>query len=216
MVKLSDVSYRYPTGNGVSQISFDINSGDFILLVGKTGAGKTTLFRLLSLEHYPDSGEIELEQFYSSTIKRRHLPKWRRRLGIVYQDTRLLPDRTLLENVRLSALCDNSLTASPKKRALRVLNQVGLSHKLHSAPTSLSAGEQQRAGIARAIVNEPFVLLADEPVSHLDSETSGEIIELLHHLNLSGTSMLIATHQPERFESLNPRIITLDDGRMVS
>lgn len=216
MVKLSNVSYRYAVGNGVNRISFDIKSGEFILLVGRTGAGKTTLFRLISLELYPDSGEIELEQFNSSSIKRSQLPKWRRRLGIIYQDTRLLPDRTLLENVSLAALCDSSLRTKQKKRALRVLNQVGLSHKIHSAPTSLSAGEQQRAGIARAIVNEPFVLLADEPVSHLDSETSGEIIELLHRLNLNGTSMLIATHQPELFQHLNPRIITLSDGRMVT
>jgi cell division transport system ATP-binding protein len=216
MIKLLNVTYRYPDSVGVEQVSFEINSGEFILLVGKPGAGKTSLFRLLSLELYPDSGEIRLEQFNSNNIKRRHLSTWRKRLGVVYQDTRLLTDRSVLENVKLAAMCEPSLQEKPKKRAMRVLAKVGLSHKLHHSPQTLSAGEQQRAGIARAIVNEPFLLLADEPVSHLDSETSNEIIDTLAHLNRAGTAMLIATHQPERFSSLNPRIITMDRGKVIS
>ncbi len=216
MVKLLNVTYRYPSSGGVEQVSLEINSGEFILLVGKTGAGKTSLFRLISLELFPDSGEMSLEQFNSSKLKRRHLPVWRRRLGVVYQDTRLLTDRSVLDNVKLAAMCEPSLQEKPKKRAMRVLAKVGLSHKLHHSPQTLSAGEQQRAGIARAIVNKPFLLLADEPVSHLDSETSSEIIDLLSQLNRAGTAMLIATHQPERFSSLNPRTITMDQGRVIS
>jgi len=219
LIKLLNVSYSYPGGKGVQNISFDIMNREFTLLVGKTGAGKTTLFRLISQELYPESGDIQLEWhdrfFQSSKLKRRDLPKWRRALGIVYQDDRLLQDRTVLENLKLAAMCDRSLTGSPKARALDALGLVGLLHKQHSFPSELSAGEGQRVAIARGIVNEPFALLADEPVSHLDKETSDDIIELLRGLNNAGTAMLIATHQPERFEQCKPRIIRIDAGRVV-
>jgi len=185
------------------------------MLVGKTGAGKTTLFRLISLELVPTSGEIMLDIFKSSELKRSRLPQWRRRLGIVHQNFRLLDDRSVLDNVRLAASCEKSLPARPKKRSLRALAGVGLTHKLHSNPRELSTGEQQRTALARAIVNEPFLLLADEPVSNLDVETSGEIIELLKKVNRAGTAILVATHQPERFSSCNPRVLQLETGKLV-
>ena len=215
MVKLLNVTYHYRQGEGVDKISLAIDKGEFVLLVGRTGAGKTTLFRLIAMELSPEMGEIQLEQLRSTAIRPRHLPHWRRRLGIVYQDMKLLHDRSILDNVRLAALCERSLSEKTKPRALRALARVGLSHKMHHHPSQLSAGEQQRAAIARAIVNEPFVLLADEPVGHLDVETACEIVELLSRLNSAGTAMLIATHQPERFRSLSPRIVKMERGRIV-
>ncbi|NQU06240.1 MAG: ATP-binding cassette domain-containing protein [Calditrichaeota bacterium] len=219
MVKLLNVTYRYNGGSnglsGVFGITLDIAPGEFVMLVGKTGAGKTTLFRLISLELVPTSGEIMLDIFKSSELKRSRLPQWRRRLGIVHQNFRLLDDRSVLDNVRLAASCEKSLPARPKKRSLRALAGVGLTHKLHSNPRELSTGEQQRTALARAIVNEPFLLLADEPVSNLDVETSGEIIELLKKVNRAGTAILVATHQPERFSSCNPRVLQLETGKLV-
>lgn len=215
MVKLLNVSYRYNGSHGVEGINFSVDSGEFVLLVGKTGAGKTTILRLISMELTPDSGEIILENTRSSQLKKSMLPAWRRRIGIIYQDFRLLNDRSILENVRLSAACELNLKKKPKARALMALSRVGISHKQHSFPGELSTGEQQRTAIARALVNEPFVLLADEPVSNLDSETSGEITEMLYRANQIGTAMIIATHQPERFSSFDPRIYTIENGTVI-
>lgn len=214
-LKLLNITYNYSDLSGVSGISFEVNSGAFTLIVGKTGAGKTTLLKLISLEIVPFSGEIILEKMRSSEIKPRLLPKWRRRIGIIYQNFRLLSDRSVLENVRLAAVCERNLPGRPKRRALKALARVGLSHKVHSFPNELSTGEQQRTAIARAIVNEPFLLLADEPVSNLDEETAVEIIELLQKLNQAGTTMLVATHQPERFTSYCSNTLKLDRGRLV-
>jgi len=215
LIKLLNVDYQFNGSSGVSGISFEVKPSEFVLMVGKTGAGKTTLLKLISLELIPASGEIFLEKFRSSEIKPSTLPFWRRQLGIVYQDFRLLRERTALENVRLAAACERNLPNRPKKRSLKALAKVGLSHKIHSYPDELSTGEQQRITIARALVNEPFLLLADEPVSNLDEETSKEIIELLQKLNQAGTAMLVATHQPERFTPCQPRTIRIKEGRIV-
>jgi len=216
MVKLLNVSYYYRGENGVGGITLEVAPGEFVLLTGKTGAGKTTLIKLISLELFPVTGEISLERFRSRDLKRRNLSRWRKRIGIVYQDFKLLRDRSILDNVRLAAYCETNLPGSSKTRALRALANVGLSHKLHSRPDQLSTGEQQRAAIARALVNEPFVLLADEPVSNLDGETASGIVELLQRVNQAGTAMLIATHQPERFDSCSPRVLRMERGRLAA
>lgn len=214
MVKLLNVTYRYTKNSGVENISFDVGIGEFVLLVGKTGAGKTTLFKLISLELAPQSGEIRLERYRTREIKPRHYPLWRRRLGIIFQDMCLLNDRSTLENVRLGAICGKNISGTPQKRALQVLGRVGMSHKIHQNAGELSAGEQQRTAIARALVNAPFLILADEPVSHLDSGTAREVIDLLSQVNAGGTALLVATHQPERFEGAATRIIVLDKGHL--
>jgi len=213
MVRLLNVTYEHPGGGGVRGVTLELKPGELLLLVGRTGAGKTTILRLISLELRPDSGEITLERFRSSEIKPRLLPQWRRRLGIVYQDLRLLEDRTALDNVLLAAHCEPNLHEKPRERAVKVLANVGLASKIHSFPHEISAGEQQRAALARAIVNEPFVLLADEPLSHLDPATSEDIVAQLRRVNQAGTAVIVATHQPERFDILRPRIIRLEDGR---
>lgn len=217
MVKLLNVTYRYNSGtdvSGVNGVSLEVKPGEFVMLVGRTGAGKTTLFRLISMQLIPNAGEIILDSLRSSEIKARFLPVWRRRLGIIHQNFRLLGDRDILENVRLAAVCEKNLPESPKKRSLKALASVGLSHKLHSRPDELSTGEQQRTAIARALVNEPFLLLADEPVSNLDVDTSTEITDLLRRVNHAGTAILVATHQHERFSSCKPRVLRLEAGRL--
>jgi len=213
MVRLLNVTYKHQGGGGIEGVTLEVKAGELVLLVGRTGAGKTTILRLISLELKPDSGEIYLERFRAGDIKPRLLPHWRRRLGIVYQDLRLLGDRTALDNVLLAAHCERNLPGKARDRAVKVLSNVGLASKLHSYPHELSAGEQQRAALARAIVNEPFVLLADEPLSHLDAATSEDIVAQLRRVNQAGTAVLVATHQPERFESLRPRVIRLEGGK---
>lgn len=215
MVKLLNVSYSYNGSVGVNGITLEIVPGELVLLIGRTGAGKTTLIRLISLELFPDSGEIILGRFRTTELRGGQFPSWRRRIGVVFQDLRLLKDRTALENVRLAACCERCLQSGSKARALRSLASVGLSHKLHGFPDELSAGEQQRTAIARALVNEPFVLLADEPVSNLDRETAADIVALLQKVNQGGTAVLVATHQPERFENCRSRLLCLDQGRLV-
>ena len=216
LLKLLNVTYQHNNGGGgVQGVSFEIEPCEFVLLVGRTGAGKTTIMRLLSMELAPMAGEISFAQYKSSAIKPKQLPCWRRRLGIVYQDFRLLKDRTALENVRLAAFCERNLPGKPRHRALKSLARMGLSHKLHCRPDELSMGEQQRTALARSLVNEPFLLLADEPVSNLDEQTAVELIEYLRRVNQAGTAMLVATHQPERFISCAPRTIRVEKGRLV-
>jgi cell division transport system ATP-binding protein len=199
----------------VEGISLEIGAGEFVLLVGKTGAGKSTLLKLISLEIFPETGDIILDHHHARGLGRGQRPLWRRRLGIVHQDLRLLTDRSVLESVRLTACCESSLPGRPKSRALKVLAKVGLAHKLHCMPGEISTGEQQRAAIARALVNEPFLLLADEPVSNLDSQSAESVVEVLRRANKAGTAMLVATHQPERFADGGARVVRLDGGRVA-
>ncbi|MFH0765095.1 MAG: ATP-binding cassette domain-containing protein, partial [Calditrichota bacterium] len=136
--------------------------------------------------------------------------------GIMFQDFHLLPDRSAYDNVLLTAICESRLPEKPRSRTIRALNSVGLASKVEEYPQRLSTGEQQRVALARAIVNEPYVLLADEPVSNLDGQTSAEIIEVLRRINRAGTAVVVATHQPERFEICRPRVLRLENGRMVN
>ncbi len=214
LVKLRNVSFQYSPGEGIYGASINIARGDFVLLVGRTGSGKTTLMKLMSMELQPASGEICLLDLRSSRLKRKHYPEWRRQLGIVYQDLRLLDDRTILDNIKLVASFESRLPGSPKSRAKYILSKVRLSHKSKCYPGSLSLGEQQRVAIARALVNQPYVLLADEPTSSLDSDTAKEVIDILHEINHSGTAVVIATHQPDLFNDCHPRIFSLNDGRL--
>ncbi len=214
VLNMLNVSYHYQNRRGVGGISMKIGKGELTLLVGRTGSGKTTINKLIARELVPDSGEIILMNLRSSNLKRKEFALWRRHLGIVFQDLRLLNDRNVFENVRLAAECETRLPSSAKARSLRVLNRVGMAHKIQDPPSELSTGEQQRVAIARALVNEPLLLLADEPVSNLDTETSSEIIEILNQVSLFGTSVIVATHQPERFIKYNPRILRMDNGTL--
>lgn len=193
----------------------EVHPGEFVLVTGGTGAGKTTLLRLIYLDLKPDSGEIVLDDLAHHQARGKRLALWRRKLGLVSAEHPILPDRTVLDNLRIAAECCPKGSLSARARALRALALVGMAHKLHSMPEWLSSGERQRVMLARALVNEPEVVLADEPITSLDGPQAAEIVELLARLNLAGTAVLLATHQPERFRACRPREIRLSEGRVV-
>ncbi|MFN3821285.1 MAG: cell division ATP-binding protein FtsE [bacterium] len=215
VLQLRGIVYRAPGSQFELKVDqFALPWGSFSLVVGRTGAGKTTLLKLINLLLTPLQGEVIFYRFRTSELSSKERCLWRKRLGWIPQETELLYDRTVLENILLTARCDTAIRESPKRRALQALSQVGLAHKLHRLPQNLSGGERQRVAIARALVNQPFLIVADEPVAHLDSQTSHEIADLLYRINLSGTAVLIATHQPERFSHLNPQIWHMENGRL--
>ena len=175
-------------------LNFKVNDGEFVFVTGPTGSGKSTLLRLIYMDIFPNRGKVIVGRFDSRKIKKRQIPYLRRRLGIVFQDFKLLDDRNVFENVAFALYLTGAKRKEINRKVLMALTEVGLSHKKNSMPDELSGGEQQRVAIARAIVNEPFLILADEPTGNLDPDTSTEIIELLKRINLRGTSIIMATH----------------------
>ena len=175
-------------------MNFKVNDGEFVFVTGPTGSGKSTLLRLIYMDIFPNRGKVIVGRFDSRKIKKRQIPYLRRRLGIVFQDFKLLDDRNVFENVAFALYVTGAKRKEINRKVLMALTEVGLSHKKNSMPDELSGGEQQRVAIARAIVNEPFLILADEPTGNLDPDTSTEIIELLKRINLRGTSIIMATH----------------------
>ena len=217
MIKLTNVSKRYPSGNlALDNVSLDIDKGEFVFIVGSSGAGKSTLMRLLLREETPTSGRVIVNGRNVGEMKRRDIPYFRRTLGVVFQDFRLLKDRTVFENV---AFAQRVVGASPRKireEVPRMLKLVGLSSKYKSCPQQLSGGEQQRVAIARALINRPEVLLADEPTGNLDHENAAEIMKLLERINALGTTVVVVTHSQEMVDQMGKRVITLNKGRLVS
>ncbi|MCA9753056.1 MAG: ATP-binding cassette domain-containing protein [bacterium] len=215
MISLSNVGKEFRRGRwGVRDVSFAIRKGEFVLLTGSSGAGKTTLMKLLSFEEKPSEGELILEGRTNGKLKKRELPLLRRRIGMVFQDFRLLPDRSVYENVAFVLKATGS-TKGIDRRVLRALAAVGLSGRGDSLPGELSGGEQQRVGIARAIVNDPFVVLADEPTGNLDDRNKREIFQLLKKIAAGGTAVLVATHDLSVAREFRARMLVLDQGRLV-
>ncbi len=194
MVEFQNVSVWFGDNLVFKNLNFKVNDGEFVFIAGPTGSGKSTLLRLIYMDILPNRGKVIVGKFDSSRIKRKQIPYLRRRLGIVFQDFKLLEDRNVFENVALALHVTGARKKEVNKKVLTALAEVGLSHKKNNMPEELSGGEQQRVAIARAIVNEPFLILADEPTGNLDPETSIEIIELLKKINLRGTSIIMATH----------------------
>jgi cell division transport system ATP-binding protein len=216
IVRLSNVTREYPrAGAALKDVTFELNKGEFVFLVGHSGAGKSTLLKLLSMEERPSSGEVRVSGYSSKSIKAREIPKLRRRLGIVFQDFRLLPDRTAEQNVAFAL----EVTGTPRNqigpKVSRLLTQVGLASKATSYPHELSGGEQQRVAIARALVNDPFLLLADEPTGNLDDRATHAIYLLLREINARGTAVLMATHDVAMIQRANQRFIELEKGELV-
>ena len=183
MLHFFNVSFQYKYGYGVSNLSFSVENGEFVFLVGPSGAGKTTIFKLINLELFPQTGNIVLGDRNSIYLRKKDIPYIRRRLGIVFQDFKLLPEKTVYDNVAFAMRVVGASGRRIKRRVLEVLKDVGLSHKKLKMPGELSGGEQQRVAIARALVNEPYLLLADEPAGNLDQETAYETMKLLERLN---------------------------------
>ena len=209
MIEFKNVSKVYDNGSvALDDVCLTINDGEFVLVCGHSGAGKSTLFKLLTHEVVLD--------FDVTRMKRSKIPKLRRKLGVVFQDFRLLPNKTVAENIAFALEVIEEKPKIIKEKVSHVLDLVGLSEKANDLPEDLSGGEQQRVAIARAIVNRPTVLIADEPTGNLDPDTSKDIVELFKHINNFGTTVIMVTHNMDLVSYLNKRVIRLKDGRVQS
>ena len=209
-----DKKYRRST-TAVRDINVKVNQGEFVYIVGPSGAGKSTFIKLLYREEKATAGTIKVGKFDLNKLRRRDIPMLRRSIGVVFQDYKLLPKKTVFENVAYAMQVIGEKPRDIKKRVPEVLDLVGLKHKMRSFPHQLSGGEQQRVAIARAIVNNPKVLIADEPTGNLDPEISWEIMQLLERINLQGTTILMATHNKQIVDTLRHRVIAIENGRIV-
>ena len=216
VVEFKDVTKVYDGGVvAVEQASLRVGRGEFVFLVGPTGCGKSTCIRLLLKELEPTKGEISIAGRTLGEIPRKRVPFLRRNLGVVFQDYKLLPNRTVYDNVAYSLQVIGESRQEIRRKVPDILRLVGLSTKLHSYPTELSGGEQQRVSIARAFVNHPPLLLADEPTGNLDPETSIGIMQLIYRINRTGTTVIVATHDKEMVDKMRRRVIELRDGRII-
>ena len=209
-----DKKYRRST-TALRDINVKVNQGEFVYIVGPSGAGKSTFIKLLYREEKATAGTIKVGKFDLNKLRRRDIPMLRRSIGVVFQDYKLLPKKTVFENVAYAMQVIGEKPRDIKKRVPEVLDLVGLKHKMRSFPHQLSGGEQQRVAIARAIVNNPKVLIADEPTGNLDPEISWEIMQLLERINLQGTTILMATHNKQIVDTLRHRVIAIEKGRIV-
>ena len=214
MISISDVTVQFGDQTVLNQVSLQIKPGDFLFLVGLTGAGKSTLLRLMYMDILPTKGVVTVGKYMSSNIEEREKPYLRRTLGIVFQDFRLLEDRNVFDNVAFSLHVTGVKRKEIKRRVLYSLAEVGLSHLRRKMPHELSGGEQQRVVIARALVNNPNVLLADEPTGNLDPGTSFEIVQLLKNINTRGTAVVMATHNYDLVRRMNERIVQVKNGKV--
>ncbi len=215
MIELKDVCYSVKGELILEDINLVVEAGDFVSILGPSGAGKSTLLNLMHMKIFPVSGYLRVIEYNISNVSPKHIPLLRRKVGMVYQDFKLLEDRDAYENIAFALWATGVRRKTIKKRVLYVLAEVGLSHKRYSQVTKLSGGEQQRVSIARALVNEPYILLADEPTGNLDPETSHEIIELLKRINQKGTAVVMATHKSDIVDTLPGITYRLNQGRMV-
>lgn len=213
MIQFFNVTKTYPNGvKALNDISLTIEKGDFVFLVGPSGAGKSTLIRLLYREELPDRGQILLKGKSITRLKPKEVPFLRRSIGVIFQDFKLLAERTAFENIAFTLQVIETPTKEIERKVMKVLEQVGLKGKAERYPHQLSGGEQQRVAVARAIVNNPDLIVADEPTGNLDPDTSWEIMDLLNNINKKGTTIVMATHARELVDQMKKRVIALEMG----
>jgi cell division transport system ATP-binding protein len=216
IIEFRGVSKRYPSGDvGLDQATLAVDRSEFVFLVGATGSGKSTVMRLLLKEVDPTEGTIRVAGHDLSEIVRKRIPYYRRNLGVVFQDFKLLPSRTVYDNVAYALQVTGRSRKEIRAKVPDILRLTGLSLKLHNYPDQLSGGEQQRVSIARAFVNHPPLLLADEPTGNLDPETSIDIMRLLYRINRTGTTVLVATHDQAMVDKMRRRVLELSEGRII-
>lgn len=217
MIDFIDVSKTYPNGtHALHDVTLNIAKGEFVFIVGASGAGKSTFLKLIMREESPTSGEIIINDKRTSKLKRRQIPYLRRHMGIVFQDFRLIDKMNVFDNVAFAMRAVGESTSTIKKRVPYVLDLVGLKDKMKDKPSELSGGEQQRVSLARALVNNPEIIIADEPTGNIDPEMSHEIIELLNEINARGTTVLIVTHEHDLVREFGKRVILIEHGTIKS
>lgn len=216
MIQLTNVSKIYSNGaRALVDISLKIDKGEFVFLVGPSGAGKSTLIRLLYREELPTRGQVTMNGKNLIRMHEREVPQLRRNIGVVFQDFRLLPTKTVFENVAFALEVIGVGRREVQKRTMAAIELVGLGKKEKAFPNELSGGEQQRVSVARAIVNNPALLVADEPTGNLDPETAWDIMELLHNINRRGTTVVMATHARDIVDQMQKRVIAIEDGKVA-
>jgi cell division transport system ATP-binding protein len=217
MIELENVTMTYPGGmTALKDVNINIEKGEFVFIVGSSGSGKTTLIKLLLKELDPTSGDIRVAGYNYRTIKKRNIPKVRRKIGVVFQNFRLLKDRTIYENIAFAQRVIQTPARYIRRRVPAMLTLVGLADKYKSYPKELSGGEQQRVAMARALVNNPDIILADEPTGNLDPKNSQDIMDLLDDINKRGTTVVVVTHNREIVNEMKKRVITLKKGVVIS
>ena len=218
MIEFRNVSkyYENTSTDAIKNISLKIKNGEFVFVIGQSGAGKSTLTKLMIAEQKPTSGEILINGYKVHELKRRDIPYFRRSIGMVFQDFRLLENKTVYENVAFAMQIIGATSRQVRRKVPDVLASVGLASKAKSFPGQLSGGEQQRVAIARALVNNPSVIIADEPTGNLDPSISQEILAMLDEINKNGTTVIVVTHDKELVNSLQKRVLALDAGQIVS
>ena len=216
MIHFKNVSKIYDNGAvALDRVTVDIEKGDFVFIVGASGAGKSTFIKMLFREELPSSGELTVNGHDVVTMTRKEVPYLRRELGVIFQDYRLLPDKTVFENVAFAMQVIEAPRRLMQRSVNSVLDVVGLRDKYKCFPNQLSGGEQQRVAIARAIVNDPAIVIADEPTGNLDPETSWDIMDIFTRINRAGTTIVMATHDKAIVDTMRRRVIAIEDGRIV-
>ena len=216
MIETQRLSKLYSRGlHALQDLSLTVDKGEFVFLTGASGAGKSTLLRLLLMQERPSEGEILVNGHNLTSLSRREIQEYRRGIGFIFQDFKLIPTRTVLENITFVLEVLGMAEAQQRRKAFQVLKWVGLQHRMNAYPRELSGGEQQRIALARALVNDPYLVLADEPTGNLDPDLSLEIMNLLREVNAGGTTVVVATHDRELIRLVGRRVITLDQGRVV-
>ena len=217
VIEFKNVSKTYDNGTAaLRDVSITINDGEFVFIVGSSGAGKSTFLKIIMREQVADQGSIIVNNYNLNKIKKREIPKFRRTMGIVFQDFRLIPNMTVFDNVAFAMRVIGAKEKEIRKRVPYVLSLVGLTSKARQLPTQLSGGEQQRVALARALVNNAGIIIADEPTGNIDPEMSYEIVDLLNHINNNGTTVVMVTHEHELVRRFNHRVITINQGQVVS
>ncbi len=217
IIELKGVSKNYPNGtHALNDVNLTVHKGEFVFVVGSSGAGKSTFMKLLMREEKPSAGEIMVNGFKLNKLRHKDIPMLRRTMGIVFQDFRLIPNMNVFDNVAFSMHVVGASKQQIRKKVSHVLSVVGLSGKARSKPAELSGGEQQRVGLARALVNNPSLIIADEPTGNVDPNMSYEIVEMLTEINKMGTTILMVTHEHQLVRDFKRRVIMLEHGRVVA
>ena len=216
IITFKDVSKTYESGtHALHHVSLHVEKGEFVFIVGPSGAGKSTLIKMLLREETPTKGTVLVNGYNLCTMKRRHIPAFRRTIGVVFQDFRLIPTMTVYENVAFALQVTNVSSKYIRRRVPYILDLLGLAKKARSYPPEISGGEQQRVGLARALVNNPALIIADEPTGNIDPELSYEIVELLNEINRCGTTIVMVTHEHGLVSHFDHRVIGIEKGRVI-